>query len=131
MATVLADRHPVARVAHQCDLCLRRINPGERYQTQFSTEGTFRCCAHCEAFASVVWASGQVDDAQGADWSTMLDFEPRTLAELRLKALHRRQWTRKDGTLMPVPHVVWARLFYPRHSWDYPQATRIAIGLAA
>jgi len=117
--TVLEVRNPVARKAHYCDLCRRIIWPGEQYEAQHNVYDarayTHKTCAHCRAYASVIWADddGWLSDA-GLDWLGACDYEPDTLWKLRLKAQYRRQWTRTDGTLMPVPRLIRCWVFKPR-----------------
>jgi len=116
---VLETKTPVARKSHTCELCRRTIRPGERYQAQHNVyDGhayTWKGCAHCQAYAAVIWADndGWLDDA-GLDWMSASDYEPDTLWKLRLKAQYRRQWTRADGSLMPVPRLIRCWVFTPR-----------------
>lgn len=116
---VLDTKTPVARKPHTCELCRRTIRPGEKYQAQHNVyDGhayTWKGCAHCRVYASVIWADddGWLDDA-GLDWCAASDYEPDALWKLRLKAQYLRQWTRRDGSLMPVPRLVRCQVFTPR-----------------
>lgn len=80
--------HHVARKTHACDLCLRRIEPGERYARQRGYDAgdawTFRACPHCEA----VWAIYDIepfdtgltyDDMDG--WASSRDWRDWTEAQ--------------------------------------------------
>lgn len=116
--TVLEVRSPVARKRHYCGLCRRVIEPGEQYEAQHNVyDGsayTHKTCAHCRAYASVIWADpdGWINDS-GLDWVVAMDYEPRTLWGLRLKVGYLRQWRRPDGSLWPVPRLVHCWVFTP------------------
>jgi len=102
------DTHPKARTEHRCDLCARMIQSGETYRRGVAMDGgtawTWRECAHCEVLLQ--WLM-RIDALWGADEGynsdSVLEWEPDNLSDLRLKACWRRQWTRRDGSLMPAP----------------------------
>jgi len=118
---VLDTRMPVARKAHVCDLCRRVIRTGERYEAQSNVADgsayTWKSCAHCAVYSAVLWADDRDYLDDGLDWTVAMDYEPGALWKLRLKAQYMRQWTRKDGALMPVPRLIRCRVFCPRTSW--------------
>ena len=97
----------VARISHQCMLCARQIGPGETYLHGVGLDNgaawTWKECAHCDALRSYVYTHHWDDHY---DEELIYNWEPQTVAHLRLKAMWRRQWRRVDGTLMPVPVVV-------------------------
>lgn len=91
-----------ARKQHTCYLCWRTILTGENYMRgsgmDNATAWTWKECAHCHAIIDIA-CDGELEYGD----ITILDWEPTTLAHLRLKALWSRKWTRIDGTLQPVP----------------------------
>ena len=103
---VLADEQPVARKEHRCLCCYRTIEPGEKYHRQrnIGDDGPYvwKSCAHCAEMAVIcdLWAWA---DDYGVAWDSYDQFEPSSLAELRLKALWRKGWRRGDGTLYSIP----------------------------
>lgn len=113
--TVIASENPVARKEHQCALCGRTIRPGERYNRQRNVwDGdpyVFKSCAHCHWLVTkgcpdslrefIDWAD------EGYTTDTIWDWEPSTVAEARLLVGFRRKWTRRDGSLYPVPDGVF------------------------
>ncbi len=109
--THFQDEHPVARKPHWCEMCGRRIDPGEKYRRGSGMDGstawTWRECAHCAALAAYVALDDPWDDdGYGPDLFT--EWEPLTVEHLRLKALAtRRRWRHTDGRLYPVPTVEW------------------------
>ena len=96
-----------ARKPHQCMLCARQIAPGERYLHGAGMDGatawTWAECAHCDALRAYVYARSWEDCY---DEELISDWEPETVAHLRIKAMWKRQWRRPDGSLMPVPVAV-------------------------
>ena len=110
MSDHYAHTWPTARKPHPCELCRRTIRPGERYLRGVGMDGitawTWRECAHCDAIRDLARAYG----ADGADGEYSLDviaeWEPQTPSQLRALVLWRRQWTRRDGSLYPVPEKV-------------------------
>ena len=106
--TTYRHSHRVARKPHQCMLCARAIAAGETYLygvgLDNGTAWAWKECAHCDALRAYVYArywDDHYDEELIAEW------EPESVAHLRVKAQWRRQWRRLDGTLMPVPEVVW------------------------
>lgn len=93
-----------ARKPHVCQLCRRAIRAGERYQRCAGMDGatawTWRECAHCDSIRNLA-VDGDYDMDSVAEW------QPSTVAQTRALVLWRRQWTRKDGSLYPVPQKVW------------------------
>ena len=100
--TTFIDKWPTARKPHRCQDCGRAITPGERYRRTFAVDGgdvwTYIECEHCPAIVHLL---------DYADWTYTCDdfaeWEPTTIADLRLKVQWLKQWTRSDGTLYPVP----------------------------
>lgn len=103
MLLVLGDETPVARKEHVCQLCGRKIRPGEQYHRQrnIGDDGpyVFKNCAHCQAMLPRV----DYDEWFGYTEEEFWEFEPETISDLRMKVQHRRKWTRRDGTLYPIP----------------------------
>ncbi len=100
--------HPKARVSHRCVMCGRTVHPGETYlRTAAMGEGTawtWKECVHCAAFVQYAYGISWHEDSYGEE--LLIEFEPKTVAQARVRAQHRRQWRRRDGSLYPVPHVV-------------------------
>ena len=103
--------HPIARKPHLCEMCGRRIDPGEKYRRGSGMDGatawTWIECAHCAALAAYI---GRIDDYydEGYGFDLFHEWEPETVEHLRIKALAtRRRWRRADGSLYPVPVVAW------------------------
>ena len=109
MGTMIANEHPVARIMHRCDLCLRLIQPGERYNRQriIGDDGpyVFKDCAHCSAAVKILdRVEGDWYDSDfGYSSFDLADFEPTTIETARLKVMWRRQWRRRDRALYPIP----------------------------
>lgn len=106
--TVLHEGWRLATTQHRCQLCGRTIGPGERYfvQTNKGDDGVYawKECEHCLSLLRETTALCDCDlYGEGYGPDTVVDWEPVDLRELRLKALWRKQWRRKDGTLYPVP----------------------------
>lgn len=103
----IAQSKPKARTPHRCMWCYRTINPGEIYDRAFNRLGygdkpyTWINCAHCLAFVQL--ADIQEWCGEGITDECLIDYEPEGLWDLRLKALYRKKWRRKDGTLYPIP----------------------------
>jgi hypothetical protein len=110
MSNHFTDTHPRARKPHRCSLCWRWIRAGETYRRGAGMDGstawTWKECAHCEALIPLVTAEvnpwGEEYDA-----SVVSDWDPATVAHLRLKVLFLRQWTDRDGHLYPIPEHVY------------------------
>ena len=103
---------PVAKREHRCDECRRAIQPGESYLREggLSYDGggweTYKTCRHCDAARR--WL---VIVCGGAIFSEVLEElrehwqESDTYRSLWLNAAMagiRRQWKRRDGSLLPV-----------------------------
>lgn len=105
--THYATTTPTARREHRCILCGRTIRPGEKYLRGAGMDGssawTWKECAHCDAIRDLARCDAG-DDEYGDE--LIAEWEPGTLAYMRLKAMWRRKWTRGDGTLYPVPRKV-------------------------
>lgn len=108
--TVLSEGWRHATVQHRCQLCGRVIESAERYraQTNKGDDGiyTWKECIHCVGLVHETTVLCDADlwgEGYGPD--TVIDWEPVDLRELRLKALWRKQWRRKDGALYPVPMI--------------------------
>lgn len=110
VTTIRSDRR-TARKAHRCDLCDRTIQPGETYESSTNIwEGSFltwKACGHCCVMIALLYAARDSgfdpNNDEGYDSDSVREWEPGTPAYLRLKALWQMQWTRRDGTLHPVP----------------------------
>lgn len=109
---IVLDRSmPKARKAHVCSCCYRVIAKGETYENQRNVfDGrayTYKLCAHCRELTSRVieidtydyWQEGINEEYL----QETLSEQYRTLADLRLLVWFRRRWTRRDGTVVPVP----------------------------
>lgn len=101
--THFAEATPVARIAHECNDCGRTIRPGERYHRGAGMDGftawTWKECAHCVAIAPLVCEPYE-DTYRMASFE---EWEPTSIAHLRLKANWGRRWERRDGSLVPIP----------------------------
>lgn len=108
----LGETNPVARVQHRCNLCGRRIEPGEQYNRQRNIHDgrayTFKDCAHCQAMVQTYnRLEGDWYDAwEGYTQDDLHEYEPTTMPGARLRAMFRRQWRRRDGGLYDVPERV-------------------------
>lgn len=107
----ISQEHPVARKPHRCNMCYRRIEPGERYLKAFVVDSgdawTWKECEHCEAMIHILREQllDAIDYGEGYSSDTMGEFEPSTIAEARLKVYWQHGWRRRDGTLRPVPEL--------------------------
>ena len=101
----------MARKAHKCNECGRAIRPGERYERAGGVwDGrfaSFKTCEHCvvarewlqyycDGFLYTEVAEELVEHYQEASASVFSDLG-------RVAAGIGRGWTRRDGSLMPVP----------------------------
>lgn len=107
--TTFIHTHPVARTVHWCEMCGRRIDPGETYQRAAGLDGsaawTWKQCVHCDALVPYL-LNTYGEDEYGQDM--LYEWEPDTVKHLRVKALAvRRKWRRRDGSLYPIPNVTW------------------------
>ena len=108
----LSEGSPVARKPHRCDDCGRTIRPGERYHwSRWAVEGSVvqeTQCRHCRAAAS--WLTdrcgGWLWPAVGEDLFEHWDAGCDDHELLRLIVGWRKDWTRRDGTLMPEPRTI-------------------------
>ena len=103
--TFYTNTFPTARAEHRCEDCGRTIRRGERYRRGFGADGgtawTWKECEHCHWLIQIIeWYPWE-----GYGPETFIDWEPETLARLRLKALWRKRWTCADGSLYPVPTI--------------------------
>lgn len=112
MTYFTTPENPVARTEHQCSVCYRAIEPGERYLRGRGFDGgdawTFRQCSHCKAVTKLYDprdAQGLVSEDGFQDW---LDNRARDLVELRHKAGFRMRWRAKGGTMLPIPETTGA-----------------------
>lgn len=104
----LASDNPRARVEHVCQLCYRKIQPGEKYNRQrnIGDDGpyVFKACAHCHALAKVSTViDNALDYSEGYTADDFVEWEPTTILEARWRAQYRRKWRRRDGELYPIP----------------------------
>lgn len=104
--TVIWDSEPVARKAHQCEDCGRRIDPGELYLRQrvLGDDGpyTWKRCAHCRALVALYYDEMAFDWHEGVGADDISEWEPATPESRE----HKRQWLdkwRSDGKLYPIP----------------------------
>ena len=78
---IVNDERPVARKPHQCLMCLRQIEAGETYTRQRCLNDgafyTWRNCAHCAVFMSVIVAVDGMSDEGISRWDAD-EFEPET-----------------------------------------------------
>lgn len=116
-----------ARKPHRCDMCFRTIGPGETYLRGAGMDGTawtWKECAHCEVLASWVVQSLGLDE-YGEE--NLINWDPETTGEMRIKVQHRRQWKRRDGDLYPVPQKVMQRRRF-EGGYEFEFLTRIEPG---
>lgn len=106
----LSRAEPTARKSHRCSLCGRIVNKGETYERQANIyDGrayTWKSCAHCTAFMSLHTSLRENVhyDAEGWDSERVWEWDYcASVWEARLRAMFRRRWTRRDGTLYPIP----------------------------
>lgn len=81
------------------------------------TAWTFIECAHCAAFIRVAYRRSWMDE--GYDEDLLRDFAPDNIQEARVWAQYRRRWQRADGSLFPIPTVVFHE---DRHGFAWPVA---------
>lgn len=102
---VISQKSPRARKNHHCSLCHRLIGAGETYTRQVSVSDgriwTFRECAHCARLDAEIGLAWLEDPYGGEGYTeeTVLNWEPETIHEARLKIGWRRKWRHRDGTL--------------------------------
>lgn len=94
--------HRKARKTHSCELCGREILRGETYMAGSGFGNgeahSWKECLHCESLVQLVLLH---EDEYSFD--VLGEFEPATFTEARWMVQWRRQWTRRDGQLYPVP----------------------------
>lgn len=102
----IAHEWRTARKQHTCQLCWRTIEPGERYLHQRNVDygdiWTWRNCAHCDTLMAIIAQIGY-DHDYGITADDIGEWEPETIAHLRLKVYWQHSWRKPDGTLRPVP----------------------------
>ncbi len=106
------ETRPKARKTHRCSSCRRDILPGETYRLQVGKwDGSMDACkecAHCEAAGE--WL---IERCNGYPIGAMLEdlsnhWHEEGVREWRLGRLivsAKRQWKRRDGSMMPVPSL--------------------------
>jgi hypothetical protein len=95
-----------ARKSHHCLMCGRIIDPGERYLHQRNVDcgdiWTWRNCAHCDVLMALLHAINPYRD-HGVVSDDVWEWEPETVAQMRLKMYWKMGWRRRDGSLRDVP----------------------------
>lgn len=101
---------PRAKKEHKCDVCFRVIRPGEFYHRWAGTDGgdlrTWKECKHCAGLIALAKLDEHFEDGVGPDeiWEWMNGYVVDvTVQELRWAAYFLKKWSRKDGTLYPIP----------------------------
>ena len=110
---VLNKSMPTARKQHVCSCCYRIIAKGETYENQRNVfvgrVYTYKLCAHCKALTRRVLELDEYDY-----WEEGITFDYlyetlhesyKTMADLRAFVWFRRRWTRRDGSVVPVPYA--------------------------
>lgn len=110
--------YPRARTEQRCGQCRRTIEPGELYArvaiVKIDRFYADTACAHCHVAQHALSARAREDDcfwvknfwgglAEHDCWHEHGLDDTDALHLLRLATGFRRQWRRRDGTLMPVP----------------------------
>ena len=107
MVEIIADDRPVARKAHICCMCSRTIDPGETYRRARAVgdDGpyVFKECMHCRLLIKLHGDEFVWDWYEGYCDEDVREWEPATVATMRLKVQFRRRWRRRDGALYPLP----------------------------
>lgn len=115
---MLRETKPVARKAHRCDECRRDIEPGETYINEVwlweGEMGRGKTCLQCRAAAHWlnIVCSGWCYEAVIDDLYEHVREEPEVVSSklVRLVRYARRQWRRRDGSLIPESEVAaWAK----------------------
>lgn len=122
----LTNKFRKARKQHRCVECARMIEPGEtyRYASGVGEYGidVWHCCEHCYAASSwlVKTCGGFLWEAVGEDLKEHWDESPEYCSMWLGRAIvgMRRQWRRRDGSLMSVLPVFAGRL--PHEEGDTP-----------
>lgn len=101
--------HPKARKEHRCTDCGRTIRTGETYRRGAGFDGgtawSWKDCRHCEFVLNeydIAW-DGEYNADTFHEWSGD-GFQD--IAEGRLQAGYRKQWTTAGGNLWPLPSDV-------------------------
>lgn len=103
-----------ARKQHRCEMCGRRIDPGEEYLHGVGMEGSvwvWKECAHCKAARLLYdidydgeynadYFEAWVDDSRWPSFETMT---PEQFHQLRHAAGYTMRWRTKGGNLLPIP----------------------------
>lgn len=103
MSTDFFGQHsyPTARKTHRCSTCNRTIDKGEVYSRQFCVwDGqayAWKQCHHCEAMIPYIDYDDTFNEDDYQCW------EPRNLAELRVRVHLNKKWRNNAGELYPVP----------------------------
>ena len=104
---VLTDRHRTARTHHRCELCTRRIDPGETYRDQRAVYDcrayTFKTCQHCETAVAVFDLWSEVDHDEGISFYHLDEYEPVDDHTAHVKAGWDARWRHSDGALWDIP----------------------------
>lgn len=107
--------HPKARKPHHCWMCHRTIRAGETYlravALEDGTASTWKECAHCEALVTFI---NRVNHEYEYGEGVVIEWEPITVAEARVRAQWKRGWTTSAGELYPLPVVL--KRFHARDS---------------
>lgn len=105
---IIHDQWLIARRQHRCHMCHRTIEPGEGYRRQRNADygdiWTWKNCAHCDVLMSILSDIGY-DHDYGITSDDVGEFEPRNIAEARLKVYWLHRWRRRDGTLREIPQL--------------------------
>lgn len=105
-ATILSASSPVARKAHRCDECFRRINPGEKYLKEATLfEGileVYKTCQHCQVVRQwlINECGGFLYRGCKEDLSDHACGYGMKVA--RMYVAMKNKWTTRKGQLMPV-----------------------------
>lgn len=67
-----------ARKSHKCDMCGKKIEVGEEYETQnivcYNKIYTFHQCDRCTPYVDELWSIGFDNDLDGLDSNTFYSF---------------------------------------------------------
>lgn len=122
--THYSHAHPTARKEHYCEMCSRIIRKGETYMRGAGfgdgEAWTWKVCAHCDPLTTYVFAQSSEYEYSS---DLLVEWEPQTLHEARLRAMHHRKWTRGDGSLYPVPTLVRT---YDKNGFGWPTGVELA-----